>query len=174
MSRHRAVVTIAVILATAHCAQAQAGSAFSRDSAFRAVQERGRQIMGVDQYTSQHQFDLLPNGGRIALQRDDTDRAGTAAIRAHLHLIARAFAAGDFSSPFLVHDREVPGTATMIARRRAISYRMHALPRGGEVLITTRDAVARRAIREFLQFQRSDHRADGMDSTLHSMHHRKP
>jgi hypothetical protein len=131
--------------------------------------------MGVDQTTSTHRFDLLPTGGRIRLQRDSADRAGTQVIREHLRGILRAFRRGDFSSPGLVHNQDVPGTAIMAARRAAISYRMHELPRGGEVLISTRDSVALRAIGDFIRFQRDDHRAGGADSAaLHQRHHPPP
>lgn len=55
--------------------------------------------MGVDQYTSTHIFESLADGGRIVLQRDAADSAGTATIRTHLQQIARAFATGDFRLP---------------------------------------------------------------------------
>jgi hypothetical protein len=48
----------------------------------------------------------------------------------------------------------------MRARRRAIRYAFRALPRGGEVRITTGDARALRAVHEFLAFQRVDHRTE--------------
>ena len=85
----------------------------AQDSAFRALQDRGKTAMGVDQYTSLHRFDPLPDGGRIALVRDSTDAAGVATIRAHLWDISRAFAAGEFAVPGFVHGREVPGTRVM-------------------------------------------------------------
>src|SRR4051812_42292262 len=53
------------------------------DTAFAAMQQRGKQAMGVDQYTSVHLFDALPDGGRIELQRETNDSAGVAQIRAH-------------------------------------------------------------------------------------------
>jgi len=68
------------------------------DTAFTAMQSRGKSAMGVDQYTSAHQFEELPDGGRIELQRDSTDSAGVAEIRAHLQSIAKAFAGGDFGA----------------------------------------------------------------------------
>ena len=46
------------------------------DSAFAALQERGKVAMGVDQYTSAHRFDDLADGGRIELQRDPADTVG--------------------------------------------------------------------------------------------------
>lgn len=129
------------------------------DSAFKALQNRGARVMGVDQYTSSHRFEALGDGGRIELQRDVDDSAGVRAIREHLQTIARQFAAGNFSASATVHARVVPGTAEMHARRAAIRYEVRPLPRGGEVRITTRDPAAVRAIHEFLAFQRQDHRA---------------
>jgi hypothetical protein len=130
----------------------------AQDSAFQALQQRGQTAMGVDQYTSRHHFDPLPDGGRIALERVATDSAGVATIRAHLEHVARAFAAGNFALPGFVHARTVPGTRVMTARRTMIRYEFHALPGGGEVRISTRDAAAIRAVHEFLAFQRGDHR----------------
>jgi hypothetical protein len=129
------------------------------DTAFAGVQARGATAMGVDQYTSSHVFEPLPDGGRIVLQRDAADSTGTAVIREHMGRIAAAFAAGDFRLPGFVHAQEVPGTATMAARRGAITYTADTLPRGGEVRIHTADPEAVRAVHEFLAFQRADHRA---------------
>jgi hypothetical protein len=125
------------------------------------MQQRGKMAMGVDQYTSTHHFDALPDGGRIELLRNEDDSAGTAQIRAHLRAIAHAFKSGDFSTPALVHLREVPGTKVMAEKRAVITYEVHDLPRGGEVRIHTTDAEANRAIHEFMAFQRSEHHASG-------------
>ena len=126
---------------------------------FPGVQERGAVAMGVDQYTSAHVFEPLPDGGRIVLQRDSTDAAGTAVIREHMQRIAAAFATGDFRLPGFVHEQEVPGTAVMAERRAGITYTADTLPRGGQVRIRTDDPEAVRAVHEFLAFQRADHRA---------------
>lgn len=130
------------------------------DSAFAAVQSRGRNVMGVDQYTSQHVFESRPDGGRIELQRQEDDSAGVAQIRRHLAEIVEQFRRGDFSAPFGVHAQEVPGTQVMADRRDKIRYTVRPLPRGGEVVITSRDAGAIAAVHEFLAFQRSDHRVE--------------
>jgi hypothetical protein len=131
------------------------------DTGFAGLQARGRIAMGVDQYTSTHQFDALPDGGRIELQRDVDDAEGVAVIRQHLQEIAAAFAAGDFSTPAMVHAGEVPGTRLMAERRDAIEYRYAELPRGGELRLVTSDPEVIRAIHEFMAFQRHDHRAGG-------------
>lgn len=133
----------------------------SADSAFGALQERGATAMGVDQYTSSHVFESLPDGGRIVLQRDSVDSAGTGTIRAHMRDIAQRFSAGDFSIPGMVHAQEVPGTSAMAARRARIRYVADTLPRGGQVRIITADSAALAAIHDFLEFQRRDHRVEG-------------
>jgi hypothetical protein len=117
--------------------------------------------MGVDQYTSIHLFDALPDGGRIELQRAVDDSAGVAQIRRHLRTIAGAFAGGDFGTPAFVHAQKVPGTDVMAAKRSLISYTVRDLPRGGELRITTRDPAAIAAVHDFMAFQRMDHHAGG-------------
>lgn len=143
-----------LIALLAGCRPAPAG-----DAGFAGVQSRGETAMGVDQYTSTHQFEPLPDGGRIVLQRDTADSAGTAVIREHMERIEAAFAAGDFRLPGFVHAGEVPGTAIMTARRAAIRYTADTLPRGGQLRIRTTDPAAIRAVHEFLAFQRADHHA---------------
>ena len=149
---------VGILLLLAACG----GSAPSSDDAqFSEVQSRGAVAMGVDQYTSSHVFEDLPDGGRIVLQRDSIDAAGTATIRAHMQDIATRFAKGDFTLPGFVHSQSVPGTDVMAARRASIRYEADTLPRGGQVRITTTDSAAIRAIHAFLAFQRKDHRAAG-------------
>ena len=134
------------------------------DSAFAELQERGAspEAMGVDQYTSTHVFEDLPDGGRIELQFDAEDPAGVDQIRRHLQDIAGRFAAGDFAIPGFVHDTEdVPGTEVMTRKADTIAYEFGELPHGGEVRMRTSDEEAVRAIHEFLAFQRSDHRTEG-------------
>ena len=139
----------------------QAASPATNDSAFRALQQRGRGTMGVDQYASRHRFEDLPNGGRIELQMREADSAGIAAIRAHLQQTAQQFRDGVFAAPEATHAMVVPGTTVMAAKKGKIQYRYHELPRGGEVRITTTDVEALAAVREFFEFQRSDHRSGG-------------
>ena len=68
------VAVLASVIATASRAQ-DAG-----DTAFKSMQSRGRMAMGVDQYTSTHRFEDLPDGGRMKLQRNRPDSAGVEAI----------------------------------------------------------------------------------------------
>jgi hypothetical protein len=115
--------------------------------------------MGVDQYTSVHKFEPLPDGGRIVLQRDPRDTAGVSRIRAHMHRIAGAFGRGDFTLPGFVHAQEVPGTRAMRARGSLIRYTADTLPGGALLRLQSADTIAVAAIHEFLAFQRHDHRA---------------
>ncbi len=133
--------------------------AATNDSAFRALQQRGRRTMGVDQYASRHRFEDLRDGGRIELQMIEADSAAVAQIRVHLQEIERDFREGRFTTPEATHAMTVPGTAVMARKQDRISYSYRELPKGGEVRIRTRDRDALRAVREFLAFQRSDHRA---------------
>lgn len=172
MSRDRGGAVVALMLVvglTSGCARAEdAGRTTNEpDTAFAALQERGEAAMGVDQYTSTHFFDALPDGGRIELQRDVDDAEGVAQIRRHLREIAAAFEKGDFDTPAFVHMQTVPGTAVMAAKRDVITYTFSELPRGGELRIVTRDAEAISAIHEFMAFQRSDHRASGEAADSH-------
>lgn len=144
-----------------------------RDGAFTALQTRGQQAMGVDQYTSTHVFDALADGGRIGLQRNVDDPAGIDEIRRHIARIGEAFASGDFSTPRFVHLREVPGTAVMAAKKDLIDYVYRDLLRGAELRLVTNDPEALRAIHDFMAFQREQHRAGGIrheirdHSTMH-------
>jgi hypothetical protein len=137
------------------------GCGRSKDASdFAAMQTRGEHVMGVDQFTSAHVFEDLPDGGRIVLERaDPSDTADIARIRAHMREIAAAFKAGDFAKPFEVHAQTVPGTTVMAQKQSVIRYDVSDLPRGGEVRIKTSDAAAIAAIHEFLAFQRDAHHA---------------
>lgn len=155
----RAVFLLIALAACSGSPPARDASTTPDDSAFALVQARGHTAMGVDQYTSSHRFEPLPDGGRITLQRDRDDSAGTAQIRSHMRRIAAAFGAGDFTLPGFVHDQNVPGTAVMAARRSLITYTTDTVPRGGSVRIRSEDSTAIAAVHQFLAFQRRDHRS---------------
>lgn len=159
MISSRVLLAIAVIAA---CRSNSPQRSVAGDTSFAATQARGQAVMGVDQYTSGHVFEDLPDGGRIVLERDDpADSAGIATIRAHMRSIAESFRAGDFTQPFQVHAQTVPGTAVMTQRRQLIQYAAVDRPRGAEVRLQTSDPAAIGAIHEFLAFQRNAHHAPG-------------
>jgi hypothetical protein len=160
----RSALTVPLLLALLACGPEDRQAAGRRatagtDSGYAGVQARGEVAMGVDQYTSRHVFEPLPDGGRIELQRNVADTAGTAQVRRHMQQIARQFAAGDFQLPGFVHAQRVPGTSVMTAKRDEIQYSVEILPRGAALRVRTEDPAAVRAIHEFLAFQRQDHHA---------------
>jgi hypothetical protein len=169
-----AATTLAGLAACDRADVTSADAVAADEAAFADMQDRGRQAMGVDQYTSTHVFDVLPDGGRIELQRDADDPAAVARIREHLQQIARAFDAGDFSTPTFVHMEAVPGSSVMAAKREAITYTYRELPRGGVVRLVTQDPQALQAIHEFMSFQRQDHRVGGMEHGQHDATHHAP
>lgn len=165
MRLFRVGIAVGLVLSSQLYAQVSPGARpkpADKDTAFAAMQERGKHAMGVDQYTSVHKFDALPTGGRIELVRDSDDSAEVAQIRAHIREIARAFKSGDFSTPAFVHMQTVPGTTVMSDKRAVISYEPRDVPRGAELVIRTTDPEALRAIHEFMAFQRGDHHAGGV------------
>src|ERR1044071_7782588 len=95
--RHLWIAAAALALGACLARETNRGSsAETGDSGFAGVQRRGAVVMGVNQYTSRHVFESLPDGGRIELQRGVDDSAGIEQIRRHMQLIARQFAGGDF------------------------------------------------------------------------------
>jgi hypothetical protein len=163
-SRFMLFITSACVACVPGSSQGARGDS-ATDSSFAAMQQRGKMAMGVDQTTSTHHFDALPDGGRIELQRDADDSLGIARIRAHLRLIQHAFQAGDFSTPEFVHMQAMPGTAEMARKKDVIEYSYHDLPRGGEVVMKTSDAEALDAIHSFMGAQRTGHHATGVGDT---------
>ncbi len=149
-------ISLAILMAA--CSRG-GDSAPRADTGFSAMQERGAAAMGVDQYTSAHVFDSLPDGGRIVLERSAADSAGIGVIRAHMRDIAARFSHGDFSIPGFVHAQQVPGTDVMSSRRAMIRYAADTMPGGGMVRITTVDSTALDAVHRFLAFQRDEHHA---------------
>jgi hypothetical protein len=158
-------IALALLSVVSACGDRQGGER-SADHAFVQLQQRGQVAMGVDQYTSYHRFERLPDGGRIVLERDPSDPAGVAQIRRHMQEIAGSFQAGNFALPGFVHGREVPGARVMQSRRARISYIPHSTASGGQLLIISHDSLAIGAIHEFLDFQRHDHRV-GADGSAH-------
>ena len=105
------------------------------------VEHRHDQATGVAHEKAVHHFLLAKDGGSIRLEAIDTaDVATRDRIREHLQVVARSFAAGDFSLPMTIHD-QVP------ARRRGDEEAeerdplfLRAQREGRRGAISTRDA----------------------------------
>jgi len=122
------------------------------------LKKRGAAAMGFDQEKAAHHFWLTPEGGAIDVTvADPPDAASRAQVRAHLKEIAAAFASGSFEKPFATHAETPPGVPTLQERRVAIRYEYRDLPRGGRVVIETKDSVARSALHDFLRYQIREH-----------------
>jgi hypothetical protein len=122
------------------------------------VDERHDHATGVSHDATEHHFLLARDGGSIRLEVKDAGQVDARdRIREHLRTIAASFAAGDFSTPMLIHDQVPPGVEVMKERKAAIQYEYSPSDKGGVVRISTRDAAALEAVHEFLRFQIRDH-----------------
>ena len=117
--------------------------------------------MGFSQAASRHTFRLYPDGGAIEVRGDDA--ATVKAIRAHLQMIAKEFAAGNFEKPQAVHDQMPDGAAGMKKLQRDIKYHYSEIESGGRVRITTKNRQALDAVHQFLRFQIREHKTGDSD-----------
>lgn len=125
------------------------------------LDRRGDRVMGFEHGRTTHHFRLEPDGGIIQVEANDpADAESRQAIRSHLAEIAEAFSRGDFSSPYAIHQRVLPGVPVMIEKKEAVRYQYEETERGGQVRITTRDPGAVAAVHEFLRAQIGDHRTE--------------
>jgi hypothetical protein len=127
------------------------------DSAQLAMEMRHGEAVGDDPMALAHQFVATEDGGDIILERSVHDDLGINQIRAHLLLISRSFARGDFTTPGFVHDKPVPGTDVMSERSSQISYTVEDTEHGGVVHIRTNDPEALKAVHAFIEFQIAEH-----------------
>lgn len=123
-----------------------------------ALNERGERAMGFSQTATIHHFLLMPDGGVIQVEvKDSSDASNRDLVRRHLSSVARAFAAGDFDTPALVHARVPPGTDAMRRLKSEITYAYEETDAGARVRISTKNAEALAAVHAFLRFQIEDH-----------------
>ena len=126
--------------------------------AMAGMNERGDKVMGFDHTKTTHHFLLKPNGGVIQIEANDAaDTASRDEIRQHMRHIAKMFSEGNFSAPMLIHEQNPPGTDVMKQLKARIKYEFGEGERGAFIRISTSDAVALKAIHEFLRFQIKEH-----------------
>ncbi len=118
--------------------------------------DHAEHAMGFSQSASKHTFRLWSDGGAIEVRSGDA--ATVKAIREHLQIIAKDFAAGDFAKPLAVHDAMPDGAATMKELRGEIGYAYSEIESGGRVRITTKNPRALEAVHAFLKFQIREHK----------------
>ena len=137
------------------------------------IDRQGDVHMGFSQERSRHRFVLTDDGGSIEVVAKSSEDAETISlIRAHLALISKRFAAGDFYKPERIHGRVPDGVEVMVERRNEIIYTYSEIKDGGRVSITSTAPEVIEAIRSFLRFQISDHETEAVDSShaSHSSH----
>src|SRR5690242_5794598 len=123
------------------------------------MEERGNAGMGFDQQKTTHHFLLTQNGGVIQVSANSPDdKASVDQIQMHLHHIAGAFASGDFNIPMFVHDQTPPGVPVLKRLKKTLHYRIETMDSGGQVVISTSNTAARRALWDFLRFQITEHK----------------
>ncbi len=158
-ARQRFPQKLAAYPQTASSGKQPAAHDSSMHDAHSEMNQRGEQGMGFSQTATTHHFLLAATGGSIQVEANDpADSASRDQIRMHLRHIAAAFAAGDFQIPMFVHDTVPPGAPEMKRLRSKISYTYQETPRGGRVVISTRDKNALAAIHRFLRFQITEHK----------------
>jgi hypothetical protein len=122
------------------------------------VDARGDDAMGFSHEKTTHHFPLSPNGGAIEISANDpSDTESTAAIREHLSMITKKFAAGDFDIPMLIHETVPPGVEVMKRLRSQVRYRYEESEHGARITISSDNAEAIGAIQKFLRFQIEEH-----------------
>ena len=123
------------------------------------VDARGDKVMGFEHTRTTHHFLLKPDGGVIQVEAKDlADRESIVKTRHHLADIAEKFTAGDFSMPFAIHDRVLPGVPEMTRLKGDLRFRYEETERGARVHIATESPEAREAVHAFLRAQIEDHR----------------
>lgn len=132
-----------------------------------AIVSRGDHATGFSHETTTHHFRLYKTGGAIEVSANDPkDATSRDQIRMHLAHISKLFAAGDFDIPMFIHATNPPGAALMSQLRDQIRYDYRETDRGAQLLISTANQKAVRAIHDFLLFQITDHRTgDSLDVT---------
>jgi hypothetical protein len=129
-----------------------------------AVNERGDHVMGFDHEKTTHHFRLTKTGGVIEVSANDPkDTESRDAIQQHMGHIAKMFTEGDFNAPMLIHGQTPPGVPEMKANLKAITWKPANTKTGANIVITSKDPAAIKAIHQFLIFQIQDHQTG--DST---------
>jgi hypothetical protein len=142
-----------------HAEHQAAKSAEHSDAHYAGVDSRGDHAMGFSHTATTHHFRVLADGGAIEAEvLDPADTATTTAIRQHMQQIAKMFTAGNFETPFFIHDRVPPGVPNMQKLGAEISYRYEQTEKGARIRISTGNADALKSIHEFLKFQINEHR----------------
>jgi len=123
------------------------------------MNKRGDKHMGFDHMKTTHHFLLAKSGGSIQVVANDVkDTESRDQIRAHLRHIAMMFGDGNFNTPMLIHETTPPGSEVMSKLKTEIRYELKENEKGAEIVISTENQEALKAIHEFLRFQIKEHK----------------
>ena len=120
--------------------------------------ERGDIAMGFDQTKIMHHFSDTTTGGEIRIiALDVSDTKTISEIRSHVEDIRHEFSQGNFAKPFFIHDQIVPGTQIMTEKKDLIQYSTKQIEDGDILVLTTNDTELLDAIKQFMEYQSSQH-----------------
>jgi hypothetical protein len=123
-----------------------------------AMLERGDIAMGFNQSKIHHHFMATSSGGEIMIMSTNMSDIKTInEIRSHVKDIQYEFSQGNFTKPFYIHAQVVPGTDIMTAKRDLIQYSIQDIDGGSVLILTTNDTELLDAIKQFMNFQSSQH-----------------
>lgn len=122
------------------------------------MMERGDVAMGFNQTKIMHHFVDTATGGEIRIMALDSSDAKTIdEIRSHIEDIQYEFSQGNFSKPFFIHAQVVPGTQIMNEKKDLIQYSTKEIEGGAVLVLTTNEPDLLEAIKQFMDFQSSQH-----------------
>jgi hypothetical protein len=128
------------------------------DMTMMKMMERGDIAMGFNQNKITHHFAATPDGGKIIItELNGSDKQTIDEIKNHTLDIQKEFSQGNFSRPFFIHARDVPGTKVMSDKKDLIKYDISGLRNGSILALTTNDKQLVDAINQFMKFQASQH-----------------
>ncbi|HEX5187422.1 MAG TPA: hypothetical protein VFV86_11085 [Nitrososphaeraceae archaeon] len=133
---------------------------YSQDqsAASTSMLERGDVAMGFNQSKISHQFKSTSSGGEIwitALNNSDIETIKQ--IKNHISVIQKEFSSGNFTKPFYIHVKDVPGTKIMSEKKDLIDYSINEIDNGATLILEAKDKELLDAIHQFMAFQGTEH-----------------
>jgi hypothetical protein len=123
-----------------------------------AMIQRGNVAMGFEQEKITHKFIPTETGGEIMIMPKNASDSNTLnLIKEHIIDIQNDFSIGNFTKPFFIHAEQVPGTNTMNEKKDLIEYDIRQISNGSILSMITNDKEVINAIRDFMEYQGSEH-----------------
>jgi len=123
------------------------------------VQARGAQVMPFSLERTLHIFTKTKSGGvQQVIAKDPSDTRQITLIRAHLSMISKQFAQGNFSAPASIHGNDMPGLADLEkAHPGQLRIAYKELPKGAQIDYSSDDPGLIDAIHRWFDAQLADH-----------------